>query len=376
MKMVVIGPTWPYKGGIVHYNTWLCNFMKRRGHEVYSFSFKKLFPKLLYPGKEQIDYNQENMLELESVYSINSLNIFTWIQLIRKINKIKPDFVLLYWWTPFFFLFNRFISRFSKSEVICLCHNVLPHERAKIDKVLTKFALKKIKKFITHGEQEKSELLSIFNKLNENGICVNPHPSYDIQFKREELTCKEAKELLNLKGKVLLFFGFIRPYKGLKYLLFAMKKLLQKYSDIHLLVVGEFWGKKEDYIKIIENELDKEKIILVDYYIPDNQVGKYFQAADIVMIPYISATSSGIIQIAYGFKKPVISTDVGTLSEIVIDKQTGLIVPPRDSNALADAVINFYENTDLNAMIENIEKESYRFSWDRLVDIFESFKQN
>ena len=152
MKAVIIGPTWPYRGGITHYNTWLCNFLKKEGIEVISISFKKLYPTFLYPGKKQHDKEQKNFCEFQINNELNSINILNWIKVARKINKLNPNFVIMYWWTPFFSLMNRILTTFIKSKIILLCHNVLPHEESFFDKILTKFAIKKVDLFIVHGE--------------------------------------------------------------------------------------------------------------------------------------------------------------------------------------------------------------------------------
>ena len=371
MKIVVVGPTWPYRGGIAHYNVWLCNTLIKRGHDLHSFTFKKLFPKILYPGKKQVDKNQSNYCRFNSKTLLKSTNPFSWIRLVRNINSIKPDYVLLYWWTPFFFLMNRFISKFVKSKIICLCHNVLPHKCSFIDKILTRFALKKVDFFIVHGDIEKKTLTKLFRKIDEKRIVVNEHPSYGQQFIDEVITKEQARSKLELDGKILLFFGFIRPYKGLKYLIQAMRIVNEKYKDITLLIVGEFWSDKDKYTKQIKSLNRYDNIQIIDNYIPDNEVKYYFQASDIVVLPYISATGSGIIQIAFAFNKPVIVTKVGTLEEIVKNRSTGFVIPPENPKAIAQAIMDFYENIDKSLMEKEIQDEAYRFSWDKLIDTIE-----
>ena len=176
---------------------------------------------------------------------------------------------------------------------------------------------------------------------------------------------------LELDGKILLFFGFIRPYKGLKYLIQAMKIVNEKYKDITLLIVGEFWRDKDEYTNQIKSLNRSDNIQIIDNYIPDNEVKYYFQASDIVVLPYISATASGIIQIAFAFNKPVVVTKVGTLEEIVKNKTTGFVIPPENPQAIANAIFDFYENTDKSLMEKKIEDEAYRFSWDKLIDTIE-----
>jgi glycosyltransferase involved in cell wall biosynthesis len=373
MRIAVLGPAWPFTGGLTHYNVWFSNFLHRRGLTIKVFSYTLFCPKRLYPGKKLVDKTQTDRSEFDYVSIINSANPFNWPKVVREVKKFKPDFIIIYWWTPFLAPMYRYVISRVKAKIICLCHNVLPHERSFIDKILTRRCFNKVDYFITHGQKEKDELIDFLPKLDPTNIAVTPHPSYGIQFKFEDLTAKEAKEKLDLKGKIILFFGFVRAYKGLPNLLRAIPLINKKYDDVTVLVVGEFWkGQREIADRIIE-ELQIKNIRLIDDYVPDEEVGVYFQASDVVVLPYDTATGSGIIQIAFGFTKPVIVTDVGTLAEIVHDKKSGLVIPPKDPKAIAEAISLFYDKMDHKKLEEYITKEAYRFSWDKLVDVTEEF---
>jgi glycosyltransferase involved in cell wall biosynthesis len=371
MRIAILGPTWPFTGGLTHYNVWLSNFLQRRGHTIKVFSYTLFCPKRLYPGKKLVDVTQSDRSEFEYVRLINSANPFNWPKVVRKVKSFNPNYILIYWWTPFMAPMYRYIITRVNAKAICVCHNVIPHERTPADKRLTRRCFRTIDYFIVHGQKEKDDLLNFMPKINASSIIVTPHPSYNVQFVFEELSKAQAQEKLQLSGKVLLFFGFIRPYKGLPYLLQALPLINEKYVDVTLLIVGEFWkGQREIADKIIK-EHALENIRIVDEYVPDEEVGMYFQASDVVILPYESATGSGIIQIAFGFKKPVIATDVGTLAEIVHDKKSGLIIPPKNVKSIADAVSYFFEKLDQKNLEKYIEKDAYRFSWNKLVDVIE-----
>ena len=368
MRYIIVGPTWPFKGGIVHYNCWLGNKLKREGNEVIGISFKKLYPKILFPGKKQKDALQRNLFEFKTYNLINSINPFSWLKAFRKIKSLNPDVLIFYWWTPFFGFLIRYLSSKIKIKKICICHNVLPHEKSKIDEILTKYGLKKIDDFIVHGEIEKTVLQNIYPNIKSNKITVTPHPTYTLQFKNDEIDKKTAKEMLKLNGKVLLFFGFIRQYKGLEYLIKAMPMINTKIDNLILIIVGEFWDDKRKYQNLITN-LELQNIRIIDEYISDEKVSQYFMSSDLLIIPYINATSSGVVQIAFSFNLPVIVTNVGALEEIVSHNKTGFIVPPKDSKAIARTVIDFYQKTNKDQIITNIKMEAYRFSWQRLVEV-------
>ncbi len=218
MRITVIGPTSPYRGGISHYNTLLCKELKKK-HEVDAISFTRLYPKILFPGSDQKDSNSQEKIEVESTEIIDSINPMTWLKVSKRIKSYNPDLVILYWWTPYF-TFNfltitALIKRNTNAKILFLCHNVAPHDARFIDKMLTKQALKHSDYFIVHASEEKNRLVEMFPNKK---VVQHVHPVYDV-FKEKFI--KENLDL-NLRTKVILFFGFIRKYKGLKYLLRAM----------------------------------------------------------------------------------------------------------------------------------------------------------
>ncbi|MFH1209762.1 MAG: glycosyltransferase [archaeon] len=379
MKISVIGPTYPYKGGISHYNTVLCqNLMKK--HKVDVISFKRQYPKLLYPAESQKDLESKEKIDVKSNELIDSLNPFTWFKVAKRIKKFKPDIVLFYWWTPYFtfnfYTISCLVKKNSNAKVVFLCHNVMPHEKSFLDRMLTKIGLSKGDYFIVHAKSEKKNLLKIFPRAK---VINHVHPTYEI-FKEKNI--EEDLSYLKLRKKIILFFGFVRDYKGLVYLLRAMPALIKKYNDLDLLIVGEFWRKageiwtKEKYVDEIKKLKIESHVKIIDKYIPNENVGNYFNIADVCVLPYLSGTNSGIVQTAFGFKKPVIVTGVGGLPEVVLDKKTGLVIKRENSDEIFKAVSYFYDNNKKEEFIKNIIKDKNRFSWDKLIKILEDIKDS
>ncbi len=352
-KIVVIGPVYPYKGGISHYTGLLVRALSGR-FKVKTISYSMQYPGLLFK-REQKDYDNDSF-KVDADFVLNTASPLNIVKTADIINGFKPDLVIIQWWHPYFAPCYRILTGRIKAKILFICHNVFPHERFVMDRFLTKLTLKRGDYFILHSQKEVAELKSI---INEPRYRVNMHPTYGAF----DFSGEEAAE--DNTGRNLLFFGFVRPYKGLRYLLEAMK---ETDDDIRLRIVGDFGGDRQSYDDLIDSLGIGDRLEIHDEYVPDKQVEKYFKNCDAVVLPYIDATQSGIAQIAYGFKKPVIATDAGGLPEVVKDSETGIICKSADSKALAEGIKRFYllrENIDFKA---NIEKDSYRFSWDQLVD--------
>lgn len=370
-KIVLIGPVYPYKGGISHYTSLLCRALEKK-YQVEMISYKMQYPKLLFK-KEQKDYSNDMFRIACAKFLINTANPFNIISVGRRIRKYKPKMVIMQWWHPYFapcyWLLEKTLGKTMKK--LFICHNVFPHERFPLDKFLTRMALKSGDAFIVQSQSDKQDLLTIKKDAN---VQYNPHPTYNA-FKIRNLTQKQARDKLRIpeNKKVLLFFGFVREYKGLKYLLYAMPAIKEKFEEVKLLVVGSFGTDKDIYMQIIRDEQIMDNVEVIDGYTPDHEVEKYFAACDLVVLPYESATQSGIVQIAYGFEKPVIATNVGGLPDVVEAERTGYIVETKNSEALAGAVVDYFEHNRKAEFVENVQKEAYRFSWDRMVEKIESF---
>lgn len=365
MKIVLIGPVYPYKGGISHYTGLLDKALVAKGHEVSMHSFQFQYPKFLYK-KEQKDERDSKFKIQNTNYSIHTLNPFNWIGAAHKIKEEAPDLVVIQWWHPYFapcyFCLCKLLGR---QKILFVCHNVFPHERFPMDRFLTKMVLRNGDFFITQSNMDARDLLSIDA---DAAYTVTPHPTYNA-FKMKDMSKEEARNLLHIqeKEKVMLFFGFVREYKGLKYLLEAMKEIVNTIHDIQLWVVGDFGNDRETYMDQISSLLLEDHIKIVEGYIADSEVEKYFAASNLVVLPYISATQSGIVQIAYGFQKPVLVTNVGGLPDVVTDQHTGYVVEAGSARAIADAVCDYFTQDKEEEFIRNIGAEAERFSWGTFV---------
>ncbi|MBC2716529.1 MAG: glycosyltransferase [Desulfobacteraceae bacterium] len=371
MKFVLIGPSYPFRGGIAHYTTLLNQYLQNR-HDVRFFSFKRQYPQWLFPGKTDIDPSKENISSPGTERIIDSINPLSWVIAARKIIQSDPDIVIFPWWVSFWapqFLFiSLIVKQFCRAKILFICHNVVAHESMFFDKLLTGMVFRQGDFFVVHSGEDKRNLLQMIPGAN---VKKNVHPIYDV-FKISTQKLKARNKKSGLTGHVLLFFGFVREYKGLKYLFEAMPEIL-KDMPATLMVVGEFWKDKTKYLDLIKSLAIEDHVVIVDEYIPNESVGEYFSAADVVVQPYVSATGSGVVQIAFGFNKPVIATNVGCLPEVVRDGETGYLIAPRSPSEIAEAVIKFFKENNGPVFSENIKKEKYRFSWDRLVDVIESF---
>ncbi|CDD46540.1 putative uncharacterized protein [Firmicutes bacterium CAG:534] len=366
MKIAMIGPVHPYKGGIAHYTDLLCRALREDGNEVQLYTFKFQYPKLLYK-KPQKDMKSSGFGTNDADFCIHTLNPFNWIKVAGRIKKQKPELIILQWWHPYFApCFWSICKLLRREKILFVCHNVFPHERFPLDRLLTKWTLGCGRYFITQSKMDARDLLSV---KHDAVYRVTPHPTYGM-FCRQGMSMQKAREQLQIDQgqRVLLFFGFVRKYKGLQYLLEAMKLLKERDFKVQLWVVGDFGEDKEEYVEQIRAFEIGDQVQMVEGYVPDDEVEKYFAASDLVVLPYLSATQSGIVQIAFGFEKPVLVTEVGGLPDVVTNGKTGYVVEPRSAEMIAEAIMDYYINNRREAFVSQIEKEKDRFSWKTFVD--------
>ena len=370
MKIVMLGPVYPYKSGIAQYTGAMCTAL-RKEHEVRAVSFSMQYPKLLFRHTQKDESNTTFRYE-PVTYPLNTVNPVTWRKTAKQIMNENPDLLIVQWWHPWFAPCYASILRSIRKEsrqtkIIFICHNVLPHEGFPMKDFLAKRVLAKGDAFIVHSQQDAEDL----QRLTKDPLFVHGvHPAYN-QFKKKDMTREEARQILSIPAEqeMLLFFGYIREYKGLRHLIRALPEICEIRPKAHLFVVGDFWeNNREEYEQLIRETGTQEGITLVDGYLPDDEVEPYFAAADLCVLPYESATQSGVIQIAYSFGLPVIATDVGGLPEVVLDDRTGFVVPPRDPGRLAKAVVRFFEENKAESFKESIREEASRYSWDRMVE--------
>lgn len=367
-KIVTISPVYPYRGGISQYGSLLVKELEKT-YEVKCMSFSLMYPSVLYPGKSQKDYSSPCDIKSEISYRINTINPVSYVKTAAAINKIMPDLVIILWWHPYFvFTDIGILSLLNKNIKICICcNNVLPHDRIPFSRWLTKQVLKRGHMYLVHSEEEAILLKSM---LNQN-VCFKKIPCPNVStFEKTGMDKEQARKKLKLQkdDKVLLFFGFVRKYKGLYHLFNIMPDIVKEDPKVKLLVVGDFYEKRERYFSLIQERKLQQNVFIYDKYIPDNEVEPYFAASDVVVLPYDSATASGVIQAAFFFGLPVIVTDVGGLSEVVVENKTGYVVPAFDEDALRRCVMSFFENYGSVDYNKYIEMENYKYSWSRIVN--------
>lgn len=367
-KIVMVGPVYPYKGGIAHYTGLMFRALKKR-FDVQMVSYKFQYPRLLFK-KEQKDYTNDAFQIEETKYWLHTANPINCVVTALKINRLQPDMVILQWWHPYFAPCYWILTKCLRgSRILFVCHNVFPHERFPLDRWLTRRALKRGDCYIVQSKADEEDLRSIIkNPQYERTV----HPTYNA-FQFENMSRERGRELLEISPdkRVLLFFGFIREYKGLKHLIRALPLIRERLDHVRLLIVGDFGQDKQDYLDLIQSCNAANLLEIHDGYIPDREVEKYFAASDLVVLPYESATQSGIVQIAYGFEKPVIVTNVGGLPDVVTDGKTGYVVEPRDPEKLAEAIVKYFLENKEREFTEGVRQEAYRFSWDRMVETVE-----
>jgi len=373
MKILLLGTAYPWRGGIAHYTTLLAKYLSNRGHKVDIVTFRRQYPKLLFPGKSQEEIGEPvNVIKTETL--IDSINPFNWIKTGLQLRRREYDTVVFKYWIPFFgpcFGTICHLVKFrKKSTIIALCDNIIPHERRIGDKLFTRFAFTAVDAYIVQSQKVENDLKMLVKKAKYKRI---EHPIYEIF--GEQIDKNYARNKLQLSDeKIILFFGYIRKYKGLDTLLDALKLVLQQIK-VKLLVVGEFYEDEKSYLERAKKLDIMNSVIFVSHYVPNEQVATYFCAADCVVLPYRSATQSGIVQIAFNFDKPVIVTEVGGLTEVVRNNTTGFIVPPEDPAALAKAIVKFYNENCEQKFSEEIKKIRQNFSWDKMVDAIEQLTE-
>lgn len=348
--------------------------LKEFGHEAKIVSFVKQFPNWLFPGETQID-NSKNFLKVEESRVFAPLSPFSWFKTYKVVKNEKPDSLILNWWIPFFapsyFCVSFLVKKFTKTEIIFLVHNAIPHEKWPLVKLLTKLAFSQADKFLVLSESVVEDLKTIYPKVKESQLLKSRHPIYDFYLSEKvEESKAELKENLGIKtSRVILFFGFIKKYKGLNVLLKAMSKVIKHFEgDVMLLIVGEFYYPKTEFHELVKELKIEKHIKLVDSYVSNEEVYKYFSPSDVVVLPYTSATQSGIVQIAFGFEKPIIASRIGGIPEVVKENEIGLLAEPNNPNDFAEKIIDFYEKELVGKFSENIKEEKKKYSWGKLVE--------
>jgi glycosyltransferase involved in cell wall biosynthesis len=374
-KVVIIGPAHPLRGGLATFNQGLAKEFINTGYDCSIYSFSLQYPNFLFPGKTQ--YSDEPAPEGLIIHTaINSVNPLNWIKIGNRLKKEKPDIIVVRYWLPFMGpalgTILRRVRKNKHTRIVCIADNVIPHEKRPGDKPFTSYFLKSCDAFITMSEKVMNDL-RLFEK--DKPAQLVQHPLYD-NF-GPIIPKSDARKHLGLSEneKIILFFGFIRKYKGLDLLLEAMHILQQpgfnpntstsSVPNLKLLIAGEFYEDEKQYHEQIEKLGIKDQLILKTDFIPDSEVQYYLCAADVVIQPYRNATQSGVTPLAYHFEKPMIVTNVGGLPSLVPDEKAGLVVEPNPA-AIADGILKFYQLGE-NYFIPHLRSEKQKYSWQNIV---------
>jgi len=355
---VLVGPVYPYRGGIAHYTTMLYRALRKRGHEVLMISFKRQYPRWLFPGHSDKDPSKKPLLVEDARYWIDSLNPLSWLVTFWRICRYQPDVLVLQWWTSFWapawIVLGTLQRALLRRPLVYICHNVLPHEARWWDALAARCVLRLGTRFVVQSKEERERLQRLLPNVP---IAVVPHPMYDM-FAGERIPKDEARKRLGLpiETPVLLFFGIVRKYKGLRDLLRALPSVREQLGNVILVVAGEFWEDKEDYLRLIEDLNIADSVFLYDRYIPNEEIPLFFSAADVLVAPYRQATGSGVVELARGLGKPVITTQ-----KVLDSKDVPL---PADSQTLAKAIVRFFTQDSPPERGDNGRPPS---SWDDLV---------
>jgi len=366
-RIVIIGPAYPLRGGLASLNQRLAEVMQADGYEVYIYTFSLQYPNFLFPGKTQ--YSEDPPPKnLNIKVKINSINPFNWIKVGREINRLKPDRVICRFWLPFmgpcFGTILRQAKKNKHTHVVGFVDNIIPHEKRIGDRPFAKYFVGACDSFLVMSRAVEKQLRT-FSK--EKPIKFVEHPVYDNY--GEAVSEEEAKEHLNLPKdyRYLLFFGFIRDYKGLDLILDAMADERVRKLKIKLIVAGEYYSDKEKYNKQITSLGIEDQLVMRTEFISNEDVKHYFCAADLITQPYKTATQSGVSRLAYFFEKPMLVTKVGGLPEVVAHDKAGYVVEV-DSKAIADAIVNFFEENRKDEFIARVKIDKKMFSWENMVE--------
>ena len=376
MRIVVLGTAWPYRGGLAAFNERLARQFVAEGHEVEVVTFTLQYPSFLFPGKTQ--YSNEKAPEgLKIVREINSCNPLSWMKVGKRLQKEAPDLLISCYWMAFFApcygVIQSIVKRNGRTKCIGLVHNMIPHEPSMLDNCLAPFYVKKTDGFVALSDSVVQDV-ALLDK-DQKPKTFSPHPVYDHY--GEQMGKAEACAALGLdvEKRYMLFFGLVRAYKGLDWLLDAFGKVKNELDDLQLIVAGEFYEDEEKYRKqIVDNGLT-DRVVVRNEFVADADLRKYFGAADLIVQPYKTATQSGVTQVAFHFEKPCLVTNVGGLGEIIHDGKMGYAVAPQ-VDAIAAALRDYYHHDRQAVFTEYLIKEKKKYEWGRMTEVILGLRFN
>ena len=370
-KIVIIGPAYPLRGGLASLNQRLAEVLQADGYEVIIYTFSLQYPNLLFPGKTQYSEDPPPP-QLDIRVRINSINPFNWIKVGRELRKLAPEVIICRFWLPFmgpcFGTILRLAKRNKKTRVVGFVDNIIPHEKRPGDRIFARYFVKACDAFLVMSKAVQKQLRQF---APTQPIRFVEHPVYDNY--GDPVSQQEAISQLNLSTdfRYILFFGFIRDYKGLDLLLDAMTDDRIRQLPVRLIVAGEFYADREKYMAQIESLGIKDQLLLRTEFISNEAVKYYFCAADLIAQPYKTATQSGVSRLAYFFERPMLVTKVGGLPEVVAHDRAGYVVEV-DAKAIADAIVDYFEKNRKADFIQQVKIDKKMFSWENMVEGIEA----
>lgn len=372
-KIILIGPAYPYRGGNALFVTHTYESLKNQ-FDINIYNYKLLYPSFLFPGTTQFDKSKEQVFNVPNERVINSINPFNWFKVAGLLKKENADLVVFDWWHPYFGFCHGVISflirKKYKNKILFITENVVSHEANAIDKFLTRIGLKNASKFLVLSGIVEKEVQQ-YSKSKK--VYRSELPVYDCYKQAQILDIKMLKQEFGFENDslVLLFFGYVRKYKGLDILIEAFPNILFAIPKAKLLIVGEFYDDPKEYTELIKKLKIEEQVKVINQFVPNEDVAKYYQTADVVILPYRSATQSGILNVAYGFYKPVIVTDIGGLAEFVDEGKTGFVVKPNSAEAIAEGVNKFLNTRDKVDFVMYIRDRNRKNNFNDLPEVFD-----
>jgi len=366
LKIFIIGPAFPLRGGPAQFNENLCLELNKEGHDAQIISYKLQYPNFLFPGSSQFEKSGSAPQDIKIHTILNTINPFNWLMVARFIRKQKPDFILFRYWLPFFGPCLGTIGKLVRShtKVLALTDNIIPHEKRIGDHVFTKYFVKNCDGFIAMSKVVLNDLSIFTQNLNK---AYSPHPMYQNYGDPIRIDLARKKLNLNPQDKIILFFGLIRHYKGLDILLEALAAPEIRSQGIKLLIAGEFYDDKNFYLQLIKKLNLQDHVIVHDKFIPNDEVRDYFCASNLVAQTYRNATNSGVTMVGYFYEKPMLVTNVGGLSEIVPDEVCGYVVE-NNCALISEKVVDFFTKDREKEFVKNVKIEKRKYEWTEFIN--------